>query len=108
MKAWNAHTTFLLYSLITMILTPSYSPISLNMNTISQDGIPEQFWNCAEITIQPKSSLDPLTSNLAAQIIPTNQHSKTIIGYYASWQWYDRDKLASPVNMDFKKISRVK
>ncbi|KAL3796132.1 hypothetical protein HJC23_000635 [Cyclotella cryptica] len=69
------------------------------------DGIPEQFWNCAEITIQPK--LEPLASNLAAQLIPSNRHSKTIIGYYASWQWYDRDKLASPTNMDFSKISRV-
>jgi GH18 family chitinase len=79
----------------------------MNVRIKLQDGIPEQFWNCAEITIQPKSSLDPLASNLAAQTI-TNQHAKTIIGYYASWQWYDRDKLASPVNMDFRKISRVK
>mmetsp|Transcript_29657 Transcript_29657/g.65706 ORF Transcript_29657/g.65706 Transcript_29657/m.65706 type:complete len:559 (+) Transcript_29657:60-1736(+) len=32
---------------------------------------------------------------------------KTIIGYYASWQWYDRSKLAQPSNMDFTKVDRV-
>jgi len=34
-------------------------------------------------------------------------HDKTIIGYYASWQWYDRDGLAAPINMDFTKITRA-
>ena len=33
--------------------------------------------------------------------------SKTIIGYYASWQWYDRESLAAPSNMDFTKVTRV-
>jgi chitinase len=32
---------------------------------------------------------------------------KEIIGYYASWQWYDRSKLAKPENMDFRKVTRV-
>jgi len=34
-------------------------------------------------------------------------HDKVIIGYYASWQWYDRDGLAAPLNMDFSKITRA-
>lgn len=34
-------------------------------------------------------------------------HDKTIIGYYASWQWYDRDGVAAPANMDFTKITRA-
>ena len=56
-------------------------------------------------------------------------HGKTIVGYYASWQWYDRyelsriyvlqaniiltlvvcfrNKLAAPENMDFTKVQRV-
>ena len=25
----------------------------------------------------------------------------------ASWQWYDRSKLAKPANMDFTKVTRV-
>lgn len=33
--------------------------------------------------------------------------NQTTIRYYASWQWYDRDKLASPENMDFSKVTRV-
>jgi chitinase len=33
--------------------------------------------------------------------------NKTVIGYYASWQWYDRSKLAEPKNMDFSKVTRV-
>lgn len=28
-------------------------------------------------------------------------------GYYASWQWYDRNGLAEPSNLDFTKITRV-
>lgn len=32
-------------------------------------------------------------------------HAST--GYYASWQWYDRDGLAAPINMDFSKITRA-
>ena len=35
------------------------------------------------------------------------KHDKEIIGYYASWQWYDRSKLAKPENMDFRKVTRV-
>jgi chitinase len=32
---------------------------------------------------------------------------KEVIGYYASWQWYDRGQLAKPQNMDFTKVTRV-
>ena len=34
-------------------------------------------------------------------------HGKTVIGYYASWQWYDRNGLAAPKNFDFHKVTRV-
>ena len=42
-------------------------------------------------------------------INPVSPHgtNKKILGYYAGWQWYDRDKLASPANMDFRKVQRV-
>ena len=36
----------------------------------------------------------------------TTTHSKTIIAYYASWQWYDRDGLAAPKNLDHSKVTR--
>ena len=33
-------------------------------------------------------------------------HGKTIIAYYASWQWYDRNGLAKPTNLDHSKVTR--
>ena len=94
------------------------------------NGIPEQFWyvffffyilifslfvskcsymdilfllrNCAEISI-----VEETTEMEVVIPPPTRSHSKTIIGYYASWQWYDRNKLAAPINMDFTKVTRV-
>lgn len=39
-----------------------------------------------------------------AEASPTQ---KTIIGYYASWQYYDRSGLAKPKHLDFSKVSRV-
>lgn len=32
---------------------------------------------------------------------------KEIIGFYASWQFYDRDKLAKPANIDFRRFTTV-
>jgi hypothetical protein len=52
-------------------------------------------------TQQPNPLLDWDRSKMA------RPHDKTIIGYYASWQWYDRDGLAAPANMDFSKITRA-
>lgn len=33
------------------------------------------------------------------------QPCKEIIGYYPSWQWYDRDKLVNPQTIDYSKYS---
>mmetsp|Transcript_3006 Transcript_3006/g.6969 ORF Transcript_3006/g.6969 Transcript_3006/m.6969 type:complete len:694 (-) Transcript_3006:40-2121(-) len=33
-------------------------------------------------------------------------HGKTIIAYYASWQWYDRSGLAKPSNLDHSLVTR--
>jgi chitinase len=35
------------------------------------------------------------------------KRDKTVIGYYASWQWYDRNKFADPKNVDFSKYDRI-
>ena len=35
-----------------------------------------------------------------------NAHGKTIIAYYASWQWYDRKSLSKPSNHDHSKVTR--
>lgn len=34
-------------------------------------------------------------------------HSKTIIRYYALWQWYNRNGVAALINVDFSKITRA-
>jgi len=54
------------------------------------------------------------TPDLTSEPAPTSRSpaysgpiSKTRIGYYASWQWYDRGGKAKPGNIDFTKIDRV-
>jgi len=67
------------------------------------NGVPEQFWNCAEVSIVAPGTL-------AEESIPLNeqlQSDKTIIGYWASWQWYDRLKFAEPWVFDYRKYTRV-
>ena len=34
-------------------------------------------------------------------------HDKEIIGYYSTWQWYDRNKLAAPDRLDFSKYTII-
>ena len=68
-------------------------------------GLPEQFWNCAEVSIDPAPVVEEESALFSQQQL--RPHSKTVIGYYASWQWYDRKKLAKPTNMDFSKVTRV-
>lgn len=96
---------------------------------VSSDGLgtPEQFWNCAEVKIekdanyqqeqqqqqQSQTQSNPTTEVSTAFSVDAVSagdhkiHDKTIIGYYASWQWYDRAKLAKPQNMNFSKVQRV-
>ena len=52
------------------------------------------------ISQQPQQPIIPST-------VAPHGTNKKIIGYYAGWQWYDRDKLADPANMDFRKVQRV-
>lgn len=45
---------------------------------------------------------------MATSASPTSSTStKEIIGYYPSWQWYDRSGLAKPQNLDFSKLTIV-
>ncbi|EED95478.1 hypothetical protein THAPSDRAFT_268366 [Thalassiosira pseudonana CCMP1335] len=56
-----------------------------------------------------------LSCTVALLLLPTScawekaihSHDKTIIAYYASWQWYDRSGLAKPANLDYSKITRI-
>jgi len=51
-------------------------------------------------------SLPPWT-NAPFNPSPSGSTSKTVIGYYASWQWYDRNKYADPTNIQFSKYDRI-
>lgn len=55
----------------------------------------------------PQPTISPKPTNAPVPTVKIGDHEKQIIGYYASWQWYDRSKLAKPSNMDFKKVTRV-
>jgi hypothetical protein len=57
-------------------------------------------------TLMPTPKPTQKNSLLDWEKIPRH-HDKVIIGYYASWQWYDRCELAAPINMDFSKITRA-
>ena len=53
-----------------------------------------------------KPSLPPWT-NAPFNPSPSGSTSKTVIGYYASWQWYDRNKFADPTNIPYHKYDRI-
>ena len=100
------------------------------------NGVPEQFWNCAEVkilplnptmvpppttlapvagptarptTAPPTSPPTPATPSTPVTSAPTRNPSvdKVVTAYYASWQYYDRDGLAKPENLDYSKIDRI-
>ncbi|KAL7546386.1 hypothetical protein ACHAWF_009722 [Thalassiosira exigua] len=53
----------------------------------------------------PNPTLPPWTN---APFGPSpSSDPKTVVGYYASWQWYDRDKIADPPKVDFSKYDRI-
>ena len=37
----------------------------------------------------------------------TDKRQRLLIGSYAAWQWYDRNELASPKNLQLNKVSRI-
>ncbi|KAL3788754.1 hypothetical protein HJC23_012310 [Cyclotella cryptica] len=67
-----------------------------------------QSFEASDGTPQPSKSptLAPWTN---APFVPYRgpARPKTVIGYYAAWQWYDRNKFADPKNVDFSKYDRI-
>jgi hypothetical protein len=49
------------------------------------------------------------SNNNMTQYSHTTQHSRQrlLTGSYATWQWYDRSNLASPLNLKLNKLSRI-
>jgi hypothetical protein len=54
----------------------------------------------------PSPSLPPYTMAPSAPL-PSYEKRKTVIGYYTLWQWYDRNKLTDPVNVNFSKYTWI-
>lgn len=69
----------------------------------------------AQPDIEPKytynntgsSSFSSEEDEMVQKSAPDSNRQRLLTGSYAVWQWYDRNNLASPGNIDFDKLSRV-
>ncbi len=75
-------------------------------STVSSATVENNNNNNPSTTTQEQQETTASSVNTSPSVGPHGTNKK-IIGYYASWQWYDRDKLAKPSNMDFRKVQRV-
>ena len=57
--------------------------------------------------VTPKPTTKPTVPTPAPTRPSGSTSTKEVIGYYASWQWYDRSGLAKPQNLDFSKVTIV-
>jgi hypothetical protein len=55
----------------------------------------------------PSAMNDPTVDEMVQHAALDSDRQRLLTGSYAVWQWYDRNNLASPGNIDFKKLSRV-
>lgn len=57
----------------------------------------------------PPTNNNTTAIDTMTQYSHTSKHSRQrlLTGSYATWQWYDRSNLASPVNLNLNKVSRV-
>jgi hypothetical protein len=62
--------------------------------------------NNADKGPSPLPSLPPCTMAPFAPS-PSYEKRKTVIGYHSSWQWYNRNKLTDPVNVNFAKYTWI-
>jgi len=82
---------------------PIYQPTSQSQN---QPTYPTPSRNQKQPPPPTKEPSLPPWTNAPFNPSPSTA-KKTVIGYYASWQWYDRNKLADPAKIDFSKYDRI-
>lgn len=58
-------------------------------------------------TSTSSSSSSSQEDEMVQKSAPDSNRQRLLTGSYAVWQWYDRNNLASPGNIDFNKLSRV-
>lgn len=85
----------------------------------------DQAWDPSQITAYPPLPLTELDQFLALDPKKNNhtkvprvfkskegwsvasRKEKTLVGYYASWQWYANSERSKPSNMKFQKVSSL-
>jgi len=84
------------------------SPDSSSMASPGAPSVPTPSAPSGIVAPTASPSLPPWT-NAPFSALPLSQQNgdKVVIGYYAGWQWYDRNKFADPVNVDFSKYDRI-
>mmetsp|Transcript_18470 Transcript_18470/g.38287 ORF Transcript_18470/g.38287 Transcript_18470/m.38287 type:complete len:838 (+) Transcript_18470:89-2602(+) len=85
--------------------TPGYTQTTTPQTVANTEVTTAQYPTETQTTV-PETSVLPGVGGNPLGAAPHGT-SKKIIGYYAGWQWYDRDKLADPSNMNFRKVQRV-
>ena len=87
----------------------SYATTSTSASTASESTSAAASESTSVETASVPSASTTLPPWTNAPFTPYNgpRRDKTVIGYYASWQWYDRTKFADPPNIDWSKYDRV-
>ena len=99
------------------VASPPTPTVSSTANTQQQQSIPTiantVVWpvtgqaTSTQVTKPTNEPSLPPWTNAPFNPSPSGSTSKTVIGYYASWQWYDRNKYADPINIQFSKYDRI-
>ena len=96
---WNCAEVKILPGTPPVVVNPPPAPVPV-INTVPVENSVENVGTSPAIALPSAQSNNNIHSSAGS-------HGKTIVGYYASWQWYDRNKKAAPENMDFRKVQRV-
>eukprot|EP01084_Bolivina_argentea_P186232 321043_1 len=95
---WDLQTNFGIMSNSSTITTTS-STITTTSSTTT---------NAIDLSADSSESSTTTTTAQPTNSARTQKKvNKEIIGYYPSWQWYDRNRLAKPQNLDFSKLTII-
>jgi hypothetical protein len=92
----------------TFVATPT--PAATKPAATSSIDLDASSFESADPDATPQPSLSPTLppwTNVPFVPYRGSPRPKMVIGYYASWQWYDRNKFADPKNVDFGKYDRI-
>ncbi|KAL3817553.1 hypothetical protein ACHAXA_010572, partial [Cyclostephanos tholiformis] len=93
-------------STCTIITTSPSRPTILPRALSSIQGKGTRFIMSMNVILAAAIILVVIPTSVDAWTKRKEAHGKTVIAYYASWQWYDRDSEAKPSNLDHTKVTR--